>query len=105
MLTTAGETILREYERYKRHLDSVAHDNIDWEGVFTKISARNRLKGVVKELKEGEIVSTIRIEIAVPAVITAVITREAVEELELKEGDTVEAVIKATEVLVSKVIA
>ncbi len=102
-LTTTGEAILREYERYKRHLDSVvAFDIIDWEGVFTKISARNRIRGVVKELKEGELVSTIRIEITVPAVITAMITREAVEELELKEGDTVEAVIKATEVLVSK---
>jgi len=34
--------------------------------------------------------------------ITAMITKEAVEKLGLKEGDKVEAVIKATEVLVSK---
>ncbi len=102
VLTTAGEAILREYERYKQRLEKVAVNDIDREAVFTDVSARNRLKGVVKELKDGEIVSTIRIEIDVPAVITAVITREAVEELDLKEGDTVEAVIKATEVLVSK---
>ncbi len=43
-----------------------------------------------------------RIEVAVPTVITAMITQEAVEELGLKEGDAVEAVIKATEILVSK---
>ncbi|MHC1611138.1 MAG: TOBE domain-containing protein [Candidatus Methanospirareceae archaeon] len=34
--------------------------------------------------------------------VNTTITREAAEELELKEGDEVEAVIKATEVLVSK---
>ena len=101
-LTAEGEEILREYERYKRHLDSVAQNEIDWEAVFTKISARNRIKGVVKGVEKGEIASTVRIEVAVPAVITAMITQEAVEELGLKEGDAVEAVIKATEILVSK---
>ena len=101
-LTAEGEEILREYERYKRHLNSVARDEIGWEAVFTKISARNRIKGVVKSVEKGEIASTVRIEVAAPAVITAMITKEAAEELELKEGDKVEAVIKATEVLVSK---
>ena len=101
-LTAEGEEILREYERYKRYLNSVARDEIGWEAVFTKISARNRIKGVVKSVEKGEIASTVRIEVAAPAVITAVITKEAAEELELKEGDKVEAVIKATEVLVSK---
>ena len=102
-LTAEGEEILREYERYKRHLNSIAQaEIIDWEAVFTKISARNRIKGVVKRVEKGEIASTVRIEVAVPTVITAMITKEAAEELDLKEGDKVEAVIKATEVLVSK---
>jgi len=66
------------------------------------ISARNRMVGVVKAIEKGEVASTVKIEISKPAVITAMITKEAVEELGLKEGDTVEAVIKATEVMVSK---
>jgi molybdate transport system regulatory protein len=37
-----------------------------------------------------------------PATITAVITKEATEELNIKVGDTVEAVVKATEVMVAK---
>ena len=57
---------------------------------------------MVKGVEKGEIASTVRIEVAVPTVITAMITKEAAEELDLKEGDKVEAVIKATEVLVSK---
>jgi len=66
------------------------------------ISARNRMAGVVKAIEKGEVASTVKIEITKPSVITAMITKEAVEELGLKEGDKVEAVIKATEVLVSK---
>ncbi len=73
-----------------------------WEAIFTKISARNRIKGVVKGIEKGEIASTVRMEVAEPTILTAMITKEAVEELDLKVGDAVEAVIKATEILVSK---
>ena len=66
------------------------------------ISARNRIVGVVKAIEKGEVASTVKIEVANPATITAMITKEAVEELGLKVGDEVEAVIKATEVMVSK---
>ena len=60
------------------------------------------MAGVVKAIEKGEVASTVKIEITKPSVITAMITKEAVEELGLKEGDKVEAVIKATEVMVSK---
>ena len=66
------------------------------------LSARNKLKGVVKGIEKGEVASTIKIEISGPAVITSMITKEAAEDLDLKVGDTVEAVIKASEVMVSK---
>jgi len=66
------------------------------------ISARNRMAGVVKAIEKGEVASAVKIEINKPSVITAMITKEAVDELGLKEGDKVEAVIKATEVMVSK---
>ena len=102
VLTTEGEEVLREYEKYERHLSSVVQDDEYWEAIFTKISARNRLKGVVKGIEKGEIASTVKIEVAEPTILTAMITKEAVEELDLKVGDAVEAVIKATEILVSK---
>ncbi len=66
------------------------------------ISARNRMAGAIKAIEKGEVASTVKIEISKPAVITAMITKEAAEELGLKEGDKVEAVIKATEIMVSK---
>jgi molybdopterin-binding protein len=66
------------------------------------LSARNRMKGIVKEIAKGEVATTVKIEVTEPTIITSMITKEAVEELDLKEGDKVEAVIKATEVMVAK---
>ena len=66
------------------------------------LSARNRIKGVVKGIEKGEVAATVKIEIARPATLTSMITKEAAEDLGLKEGDTVKAVIKASEVMVSK---
>lgn len=66
------------------------------------LSARNRMRGVVKAIEKGEVAAQLTIEISGPATLTALITREAVEELGLKKGDKVEAVIKPTEVMVAK---
>jgi molybdate transport system regulatory protein len=64
------------------------------------LSARNKLQGVVKAIEKGEVAATV--EIAGPATITSMITKEAAEDLKLKVGDTVDAVIKAPEVKVFK---
>ena len=67
-----------------------------------RISARNRFKGTVEEVEEGMITSRIKIKVQSPIVITAVITKDAVKELELKRGDKVEAIIKSSSVMVGK---
>jgi len=65
------------------------------------ISARNKLKGKISEIVMGDVMAEITIRVG-QNVIDAVITRRSAEELKLKKGDTVIAVIKATEVMVSK---
>jgi molybdate transport system regulatory protein len=67
-----------------------------------KISARNRLKGKVVAVEKDGITAKVKIEVTVPAVVTAVITKEALEDLNIKVGDTVEAIVKATEVMIAK---
>ncbi|ADP77948.1 TOBE domain protein [Methanothermus fervidus DSM 2088] len=67
-----------------------------------KISAQNRLKGVVKRIEKGQVVALVQIEITTPTVMTALITKDALDELELKIGDEVKAITKATEIMVSK---
>ena len=67
-----------------------------------EISARNGIKGTVECVKLGAVMASIKIKVEDPAVITAAITREAVEDLELAVGDEVKAIIKSTEVMVGK---
>ena len=73
-----------------------------YRGNIMEISARNGLTGKVADVKLGEVMASIKIEVTEPGVITAVITRESAEELGLKEGDEVNAVIKSTEIMVAK---
>ena len=73
-----------------------------YRGIIMEISARNGLTGKVEDVKLGEVMASIKIEITEPGVITAVITRESAEDLDLKEGDEVKAIIKSTEVMVAK---
>ena len=67
-----------------------------------KISARNMLKGTVESVDAGLIMASVKIKIESPDVITAIITKEAAENLGIKEGDTVATIVKATEVMVGK---
>jgi molybdopterin-binding protein len=67
-----------------------------------KLSARNGLKGKVISVEKGIITAKVKVQIMAPAVVTSVITKEAVEDLEIKVGDEVEAIIKSTEVLIAK---
>jgi len=66
------------------------------------LSARNKLRGKVVSVDKDKLSALIKIEIEAPSVITAFITREAADELELEKGDTASVVIKATEVMVLK---
>jgi molybdopterin-binding protein len=65
-----------------------------------KISARNRLKGTVKEVTKGATTSHVKIDIG-GAVVTASITNEAVDELKLAKDETAYAIVKASDVMVA----
>ena len=101
-LTELGTKLLDEYYRVECYMSEVMGDKTRWEDVGLKISARNRLKGTVQKVEKGIITAKVKIKIEAPAVITAIISKEAVEELDVKAGDSIEAVIKATEVMVAK---
>lgn len=64
-----------------------------------KISARNRLKGRIVEVKKGATTAHIRIDVS-GTIVTASITNEAVEELGLKVGQEAYAIVKASDVMV-----
>ena len=65
------------------------------------LSARNQLRGQVKEVQLGSIMAHIVVQIGENE-IESVITRRSAEEMDLKVGDMVSAVIKSTEVMIQK---
>ena len=67
-----------------------------------KLSARNQIKGRIAELKKGQTTAHVRVDIGNGVTITSSITNEAVDDLGLKSGDQVIAVIKASDVMVAK---
>jgi molybdopterin-binding protein len=65
-----------------------------------KISARNRLSGTVADISLGTVAAKVVLNIAGPSTVTATITKDAVQELDLRVGDDVEAVVKASSVMI-----
>ncbi len=66
-----------------------------------KISARNMLRGKIKQVIAGAVNSEVVIELPGGEIIVSIITRESVESLGLEVGEQVYAVIKASNVMVA----
>ena len=65
------------------------------------LSARNHLKGEVTDVLLGTVTALITLKVG-DNIVESVITKRSAEELNLKKGDQVTAVIKATEVMIQK---
>ena len=65
------------------------------------LSARNRLEGKIVELQLGGVMAHVVVKVG-ENLVESVITRRSAEEMNLKMGDTVTAVIKSTEVMLEK---
>ena len=66
------------------------------------LSARNRFRGVVSEVKVEGLLAQVELEVREPARLVAVITRDAVEELGLRPGMSASAIVKSTSVMVER---
>jgi molybdopterin-binding protein len=66
-----------------------------------KLSARNQLQGTVTRVNRGTAIANVEIDVDGQRVVAS-ITVEAVDSLEIREGDEVTAVIKASDVMIGK---
>jgi molybdopterin-binding protein len=66
-----------------------------------KLSARNVLKGKIKDIKNGAVNSEILLELADGVEIVSIITKESAESLHLAKGKEAYAVVKASNVMVA----
>ncbi len=103
-LTETAVKLLIEYDRTRTFIGHVLEDREYSEMVSAKLDSRNRIGGRVNSIEKDNVTSRIKIKIRIktPATITALITKNAADELGMKVGDKVEAVIKSTEVMVGK---
>jgi len=67
-----------------------------------KISARNVLAGTVKNVTKGAVNAEVSLTLVGGESVTAIITNNSVDSLGLREGGSVYAVIKASEVMIGK---
>jgi molybdopterin-binding protein len=67
-----------------------------------RLSARNQLNATVDSLQLGEVMATVKVTLPEGQHLTAAITRDSAEDLDLSPGDEVVVVIKSTEVMIGK---
>jgi molybdate transport system regulatory protein len=101
-LTDLGKSLLEEYKQVESYMGKVLQGSSGLEVKGLKLSARNRFKGKVIAVEKGVITAKVKVEVKMPVTVTAVITKEAVDDLDIKVGDEVEAIVKSTEVMIAK---
>ena len=70
-------------------------------GVIVALSGRNQLRGVIDEVRVEGLLAQVRLRMGDQR-LTAIITKDAVDELKLKRGQSALAVIKSTEVMIAR---
>ena len=92
-----------ERDRNNRRVVSAGEiDRLRGDGGGAHISARNRFRGIVTEVKTDGLMAQVEIVVTEPARVVALVTRDAVEELGLKPGMSATAVVKSTSVMVER---
>lgn len=92
---------------HRKFMENLTHAGVDASGdldlmrrFMLKTSARNKLMGTVMEIRAGAVNDEVLLRIAGGQVITATITRESTQELELAPGKEALALVKASSVIV-----
>ena len=97
--TSEVERVLIQQKRSS--LPAAAPGKKSTAGVLVALSGRNQLRGIVEEVRGDGLLAQVRLRIG-DQFLTAVITRDAVNELKLKRGDLAVAIIKSTEVMIGR---
>ena len=67
-----------------------------------KYGARNQLRGEVAEIKRGTVMCQVKVKIPAQSVMCSVMTLESLDDLGLKQGDSVQVLAKAVNVLLAR---
>src|SRR5207248_4327666 len=70
-------------------------------GLIVSLSGRNQLRGFIEEVRVEGLLAQVRLRVG-DQTLTAIITRDAVNELKLRRGDDALAIVKSTEVMIAR---
>ncbi len=77
-------------------------DRLRGESGSTHLSARNRFNGIVTDVKVDGLVAQVEMVVSDPVRLVALVTRDAIEELQLRPGMSATAIVKSTSVMVQR---
>ena len=96
----AGRVRVERDANNRRVVAATEIDRLRGDGGGTHISARNRFRATVTEVKVDGLMAQVEMVVSEPVRLVAVVTRDAVEELGLKNGMAATAIVKSTNVMV-----
>jgi molybdopterin-binding protein len=96
----AGRIAVGRDSRNRRVVTAAEVDRLRGDGEGSHISARNRLHGVVTEVKTDGLMAQVEMVVRDPVRLVAVVTRDAVDEIGLKPGMVTTAIVKSTNVII-----
>jgi len=101
-LTPEGTALFQRFRGVRKYLFDALDDKKAFGKTSFRLSARNRMRAKVTKIQRGIITAQVKMVTLEPATLTSIISIDAVEDLDLREGDEVEAIVKSTEIMVGK---
>jgi molybdopterin-binding protein len=96
----AGRIRVKRDRSNRRVVLAAEIDRLRGDGQGTHISARNRFHATVTDVQVDGLMAQVELVVADPVRLVAIVTRDAVEELGLKEGMAATAIVKSTNVII-----
>ena len=96
----AGRVRVTRDSRNRRVVSAKEIDRLRGDGQGTHLSARNRFRATVTDVEIDGLMAQVELVVSEPVRLVAIVTRDAVEELGLKEGMAATAIVKSTNVMI-----
>ena len=96
----AGRIEVTRDARNRRVVAASEIDRVRGDGAGSHISARNRFHGIVTDVKVDGLMAQVELVVSDPVRLLAIVTRDAVEELGLRNGMATTAIVKSTNVII-----
>jgi molybdopterin-binding protein len=95
-----GRIKVKRDRNNRRVVSATEIDKLRGDGQGAHISARNRFRATVTDIEVEGLMAQVELVVADPVRLVAIVTRDAVEELGLKEGMAATAIVKSTNVII-----